>query len=347
MSLQKVNAAGISNSKPAEFPWKGKKAVLLFGAAWHEACPPLEQVLDALASTAEDPAAMYFGSLEAEDVSEVAERYGVSVVPTVVALAADGSVFESFEGVADPSLVTLGVQRLITQCVATGAGGVASSSSAADGAASQQESLSDRLDRLIRGDQVMLFMKGKPDAPRCGFSRQAVELLEEQKVAFGSFDILSDDTVRQGLKKHSDWPTYPQFYVKGELVGGLDIVKEMIEDGPLAEQWEVPQTDGSTVETLQQRLEKLTKQHKVMLFMKGLPSAPKCGFSRKIVELLESKKIAFDAFDILEDEEVRQGLKEFSKWPTFPQLYVNGDLVGGLDICLELDENDEFMDMLE
>ena len=76
----------------------------------------------------------------------------------------------------------------------------------------------------------MLFMKGIPTAPRCGFSRQAVELLETHKVPFGSFDILSDDTVRQGLKKHSNWPTYPQIYVHGELIGGLDILKEIISE---------------------------------------------------------------------------------------------------------------------
>ena len=72
------------------------------------------------------------------------------------------------------------------------------------------QALNERLERLVHGDTVMLFMKGTPSAPRCGFSRQAVELLNEQQVPFASFDILSDEDVRQGLKKYSDWPTYPQ-----------------------------------------------------------------------------------------------------------------------------------------
>lgn len=72
--------------------------------------------------------------------------------------------------------------------------------------------------------------------------------------------------------------------------------------------------------------------------MKGLPSAPRCGFSRQIVELLDNENISYDSFDILQDETVREGLKQFSDWPTFPQLYVNGDLVGGLDIVMELKE---------
>jgi glutaredoxin-related protein len=78
-----------------------------------------------------------------------------------------------------------------------------------------KQRLSERLDRLIRYSDIMAFMKGIPTAPRCGFS----QLLQEEKIPFGSFDILTDETVRQGLKMHSDWPTYPQIYSKGELIG--------------------------------------------------------------------------------------------------------------------------------
>ena len=70
----------------------------------------------------------------------------------------------------------------------------------------------------------MLFMKGTPSAPQCGFSRQTVSILREKGVRYGFFNILADDEVRQGLKEYSEWPTFPQVYVGGELVGGLDIV---------------------------------------------------------------------------------------------------------------------------
>merc|ERR1712153_274361 len=74
-------------------------------------------------------------------------------------------------------------------------------------------------------------------APKCGFSRQTVEMFSNLNAKYGTFDILTDDAVRQGLKTYSNWPTYPQLYVKGELVGGLDILKEMLEEeGSLAEQ---------------------------------------------------------------------------------------------------------------
>ncbi|KAJ2968748.1 hypothetical protein NUW58_g10153 [Xylaria curta] len=78
----------------------------------------------------------------------------------------------------------------------------------------------------------MLFIKGTPSAPQCGFSRQLVGLLRERSVKYGFFNILADDEVRQGLKEFADWPTYPQLWMDGELVGGLDIIKEELENDP-------------------------------------------------------------------------------------------------------------------
>lgn len=80
----------------------------------------------------------------------------------------------------------------------------------------------------------MLFMKGTPAEPKCGFSRQSVELLNSIQIPFSTFNILSDEIVRQGLKEYSQWPTFPQLYAGGELVGGLDIMKEMHVTGELA-----------------------------------------------------------------------------------------------------------------
>jgi len=73
--------------------------------------------------------------------------------------------------------------------------------------------------------------QGNPDAPRCGFSQKVVSALRSIKVPFNSFDILTDEEVRQGLKEYSQWPTYPQLYVKGELLGGCDVILEMQQDG--------------------------------------------------------------------------------------------------------------------
>ena len=90
--------------------------------------------------------------------------------------------------------------------------------------AGEKEDLHKRLAELVKAAPVMLFMKGTPSTPQCGFSRQLVSLLREKGVRYGFFNILADEEVRQGLKEYSEWPTFPQLYLRGELVGGLDIV---------------------------------------------------------------------------------------------------------------------------
>lgn len=132
-----------------------------------------------------------------------------------------------------------------------------------------------------------------------------------------------------GLKAYSDWPTYPQVYVNGELIGGLDIVKEMVASGEFQEM--LPkEKDLST------RLQELIEKQPVMVFIKGTPEEPRCGFSRQMIALLNDRHVKYGYFDILTDDEVRQGLKTHVNWPTFPMLFYKGELLGGLDIIKEM-----------
>lgn len=204
--------------------------------------------------------------------------------------------------------------------------------------------LTARLESLINSSPVMLFMKGKPDEPKCGFSRKVVEILRQEKVEFQSFDILSDEEVRQGLKVYSNWSSYPQLYIKGELIGGSDIVLDMQKSGELNKV--LSEKGIERKESLEDRLKNLIGSSPVMLFMKGTPDAPRCGFSSKVVNALKEEGITFGSFDILTDDEVRQGLKAFSNWPTFPQLYYKGELIGGCDIVLDLKNGGELKSTL-
>ena len=87
--------------------------------------------------------------------------------------------------------------------------------------------------QTIADNAVVVFMKGDPDTPRCGFSGLVVQVLDHLGVPFIGVDVLQDDALRDGIKSYSDWPTIPQLYVKGEFVGGADIVKEMFQSGEL------------------------------------------------------------------------------------------------------------------
>ena len=94
---------------------------------------------------------------------------------------------------------------------------------------------SERISKIVNGHDVVLFMKGTPLFPQCGFSNRAVSILDHCGVAFESVDVLQDMEIRQSIKSFSEWPTIPQLYVKGEFVGGSDIMMEMYEAGELQE----------------------------------------------------------------------------------------------------------------
>lgn len=210
------------------------------------------------------PPQVSFVSLNAEELPDISEDYDVTAVPFVVLVrggevleSISGSdaarvrdAVERFAGRASvdtsagagggaggagqipPALTatpraddvpTTATQQPVVSGSAAAAGTIASGG---QGATTEQskEALFARLEELVKAAPVMLFMKGSPSSPQCGFSRQLVGILRERSVKYGFFNILADEDVRQGLKEYAEWPTFPQLWVKGELVGGLDIV---------------------------------------------------------------------------------------------------------------------------
>jgi monothiol glutaredoxin len=98
---------------------------------------------------------------------------------------------------------------------------------------------------------------------------------------------------------------------------------------------------------LQQRIEDLVQQNKIMVFMKGNKLMPQCGFSNNVVQILNMLGAPYETIDVLADPEIRDGIKEFSSWPTIPQVYVNGEFLGGSDIMIELYQKGELQQMVE
>ena len=95
------------------------------------------------------------------------------------------------------------------------------------------ETTRDRIQTEVDGNDVLLFMKGTPVFPQCGFSAAVIQVLSHLQIKFSSVNVLEDPDIRDGIKQYSDWPTIPQLYVKGEFVGGCDIIREMYETGEL------------------------------------------------------------------------------------------------------------------
>jgi len=225
--------------------------VVYFHAPWAEPCKQMSTVISTLATTYKQttPVKIAFLSVDAEEASDISEQYDVTQVP-FIALQRDGKVLETVTGVSaadvrsavekhagaadsNPGKLGLPPQQSVTKSASKDLSSYAPSAS--DPATAPQyssgenneetaEELQKRLGELVKAAPVMLFMKGTPSAPQCGFSRQCVSILREKGIRYGFFNILADDEVRQGLKEYSDWPTFPQVYVGGELIGGLDIV---------------------------------------------------------------------------------------------------------------------------
>ena len=100
------------------------------------------------------------------------------------------------------------------------------------------ENIKEKINNLIKENEVCLFMKGTPEVPQCGFSLAVSNVLKHLTVKFIGINVLEDPEIREGIKVYSDWPTIPQLYVKSEFIGGCDIIKEMFENGELQKKFE-------------------------------------------------------------------------------------------------------------
>ncbi|TGO30042.1 hypothetical protein BPAE_0008g00340 [Botrytis paeoniae] len=223
--------------------------IINFHAPWAAPCAQMTTVLRTLALSypPTTPPTTSWVSMNAEEVISVSDAFDVTAVPYLV-LTRNNVVLETVSG-SDATKVRNAIEKHAnspsTSTNGTSAKPVPSINHASTAPSTtapitsteseepmSKEDLHARLSNLVKAAPVMLFMKGTPSAPQCGFSRQLVALLREKSVKYGFFNILADDEVRQGLKEFADWPTFPQLWMDGELVGGLDIVKEEAANDP-------------------------------------------------------------------------------------------------------------------
>ncbi|KAK3816798.1 MAG: putative thioredoxin-like protein [Linnemannia elongata] len=243
---------------------------LNFWAAWAPPCVQMNDVFEELASKNSN---IKFIKIEAEKFPDISEEYEIAAVPSFV-FVKEGKVVDRVEG-ANPPELSKTVAKYSKSPASSAINGTtaAASPSVAAAPTMSAEEMNARLKELTSSSSVMVFIKGTPTAPRCQFSRQLLEILTAQNIRFSSFNILADDEVRQAMKAFSDWPTFPQVYVKGEFVGGLDVVKELVATGEF--QALVP-----AEKDLKTRMDELIHKAPVMIFIKGSPETPRCGFSK-------------------------------------------------------------------
>ncbi|PLW45670.1 hypothetical protein PCASD_07067 [Puccinia coronata f. sp. avenae] len=221
------------------------KSILYFRAEWAEICRTADPVIKSLSEKWKEP---LFVEIEAESLPEVAESFEVSSVPCFVILRGH-QLLSRIVGAELPQLEsdvekfvkasqnnqTNGKYEVLSETTqkpqppSSGTSANKPQSGVSSTEDETEEQLFARCKSLMQQSKVVLFMKGDPKTPRCGFSQQTVKILQDLNIEFTTFDILTDEKVRQGMKKLNSWPTFPQIIIKGELVGGLDILKEMIQ----------------------------------------------------------------------------------------------------------------------
>jgi len=205
-------------------------SLLNFWAPWAEPCKQMNEVAIELAKKYPNLLVL---EIEAEELTEITESFEIEAVPSFIILRGH-TLLGRISG-ADAVELTNAIAKHIRPPSSVTPRSFTDQAPASADKLETEEELNGRLQKLMNKSKVVLFMKGTPELPRCGFSRRTVELLRNQNIEFSHFDILKDESVRQGLKKLNNWPTFPQVIIKGELVGGLDIVTEMADSGELKE----------------------------------------------------------------------------------------------------------------
>ncbi|KAH9467537.1 hypothetical protein Pst134EA_011181 [Puccinia striiformis f. sp. tritici] len=221
-------------------------SVLYFRAEWAEICKTADPFIKSLSQKWKEP---LFLEIEAESLPDVAESFEVSSVPCFVILRGH-QLLSRIIGAELPQLEA-DVEKFVKASQNKQNNGkheVLSETTQKPQPPSSvlnvnklqagtgpnedetEEQLFARCKSIMQQSKVVVFMKGDPRTPQCGFSQQTVKILQDLNIEFTTFDILTDEQVRQGMKKLNSWPTFPQIIIKGELVGGLDILKEMIQN---------------------------------------------------------------------------------------------------------------------
>mmetsp|Transcript_18228 Transcript_18228/g.20401 ORF Transcript_18228/g.20401 Transcript_18228/m.20401 type:complete len:444 (+) Transcript_18228:1-1332(+) len=198
-------------------------------------------------------------------------------------------------------------------------------------------------DQMLTSFDVVILIEGTAEAPTSESSKSLIETLSSNSVKYVSVDYSSlDQEVKDHITSVHGVSTSPYIFLKQKPFGDLEAFKKVVEDNTL----ETVIPEGSRKLSLNDKLKKLINSSPIIMFIKGNPKEPQCGFSSTLVKIMGEYDYQYGYFNILDDDEVRQGLKKYSNWQTYPQLYVKGKFIGGIDIIKELHEEHELEDEL-
>lgn len=195
----------------------------------------------------------------------------------------------------------------------------------------EKEKKFQQIRNLLNSYPVVIFIKGSPHDPFCKFSKSFIEIIRETGIRYKSFDIFKDDSLRCYLRLYSGWKTYPQFYVNGKVIGGLDVLKQLVASGEIDQV--IP--FECTKEATSVRIQEILKNNVLVTFSKGTLENKKCKSSNEVFEIFDKLGLKYTCFDVLTDEQARDYLKESYNYPYFPQIVYHFNLLGGVKFLKE------------
>lgn len=167
--------------------------------------------------------------------------------------------------------------------------------------------------------------------PMCKSSKFLVDQLNRMEIKFKSYNILEDGKLKEWLKFYANWPSYPQLFINGKFIGGTEIILQLCE----SEEFLRIVPPECIKENVLARINTAMTQSVVVLFMKGTPKDPFDGYQKEAVDILNDQKVRFTHYNIMPDPDVREIIKEYSRWPAFPMMYINSKFIGGLNFMKE------------
>ncbi|EAR88740.1 monothiol glutaredoxin-S11 protein (macronuclear) [Tetrahymena thermophila SB210] len=292
----------------------GKMVVIAFYADWNEHSLNYIDQLESLIDISPFPDVV-FAKCDAEKVPQVADKFQVTCIPTVIVTETRRQLIQKFENVA-PALL---IEELTT-----------ANEQFKINFEDERKKMYAKIDGLLSKPGIIAFITGTPNEPECGFTRQLVEVFQNLQVRFDYYNTEADMAMLQFIRHYSKWPTFPQVFFNGKLIGGLDVVREHIAKGTL----EIP--PESRISNPETRLENILNENKAILFLEGKPNEENHNQeSKKAVELLQQTGIKFTTFDLTIDSHLKEYLQnKYSK--QLPVFFANSNFVGNLTTLQEL-----------
>ncbi|KAL4459496.1 hypothetical protein ABPG74_018109 [Tetrahymena malaccensis] len=299
----------------------GKLIVITFYADWYDhSVNYVEQIanLQELMQIQD----VVFCKCDAEKVPEVANKFQVSMVPTVVLTETRKTTIKKFENEV-PAVLFEQIEE--------------ANKTFKNQFENEKERMYAKIKELLSQPGVLMFIKGTPQEPECKFTRELLGIIESLKIRFRYYDIIADIDMRHWLRHYNKWPTYPQIFIDGKLLGGLDVLKEHIAKNTL----EIPAS--CKISEPKERLQQIIQEHKSILFMEGTPNDENLSEnSKKFINLLAQAGIRFSVFNLSIDCNLKDYLKETYK-STDPYFFAGKQYVGNLEVVIELSKKQELL----